>query len=299
MLIVATAVSGTLYLLVEIFALILVFAVLRNRSIQAGTAAALPGFTAHDSAGTCWYVGDVAGRPVAVGSVVVQVNKRIGRHGRRVQRRTRLVTPLATLEGGTLYCPAGSTEPSVEEGRARARRLHPRCVAPAQPGLQCHRTARLGHLPRHGRPQVGHRVPANGDDLTFHPLLHLGTALQTTANAREGTLEVDRTTGWHALLIGIAQGIAILPAISLSGMTIVTSILLGLRRDLAGRFSFVIRVTAILGPVLLKAHTAQMDPAVVSAPALIEGVGSRRPRSLMALRTRPWGGVFHLDPLLA
>lgn len=121
MLILIGSIVGTLCLLVAVFVPIVVFAVYRNRRIQAATAAALPGFTAVDAAGTRWYVGEVGGRPVAVGSVVVQVNKRIGRHGRRVQRRTRLVTPLATLKGGTLYCPAGYTEPSVEEGTAQAR----------------------------------------------------------------------------------------------------------------------------------------------------------------------------------
>lgn len=90
-------------------------------------------------------------------------------------------------------------------------------------------------------------------------------ALQTTARAREGTLDVDGMTWWHSVLIGVAQGIAILPAVSRSGATIVCAILLGMRRDLAGRFSFVISVPAILGAVLLKARKVHIDAAVLPA----------------------------------
>ena len=51
----------------------------------------------------------------------------------------------------------------------------------------------------------------------------------------------------EAVAIGIAQGIAIVPAISRSGFTVAASLLFGLRRDVAGRFSFVISVPAIAG----------------------------------------------------
>ncbi|MEN0004030.1 MAG: undecaprenyl-diphosphate phosphatase [Bacteroidota bacterium] len=51
----------------------------------------------------------------------------------------------------------------------------------------------------------------------------------------------------NALLIGIAQAIAILPGISRSGATISTSVLLGVDRDRAARFSFLMVVPLILG----------------------------------------------------
>jgi undecaprenyl-diphosphatase len=54
-----------------------------------------------------------------------------------------------------------------------------------------------------------------------------------------------------ALLIGIAQGIAITPGISRSGTTIAVALLLGLDRDLAARFSFLLSIPAILGAVVL------------------------------------------------
>ena len=50
-----------------------------------------------------------------------------------------------------------------------------------------------------------------------------------------------------AFIIGIAQAIAILPGISRSGATISTSVLLGIDRTKAARFSFLMVVPLILG----------------------------------------------------
>ena len=50
-----------------------------------------------------------------------------------------------------------------------------------------------------------------------------------------------------SILIGIAQAIAILPGISRSGATICTSVLLGVDREKAARFSFLMVVPLILG----------------------------------------------------
>ncbi|MDG1473350.1 MAG: undecaprenyl-diphosphate phosphatase, partial [Porticoccaceae bacterium] len=53
----------------------------------------------------------------------------------------------------------------------------------------------------------------------------------------------------HSILIGIAQAIAILPGISRSGATISTSVLLGIDRNKAASFSFLMAVPIILGKV--------------------------------------------------
>ncbi|MBT3257965.1 MAG: undecaprenyl-diphosphate phosphatase [Deltaproteobacteria bacterium] len=55
-----------------------------------------------------------------------------------------------------------------------------------------------------------------------------------------------------ALAIGTAQGLAIMPGISRSGSTIVCALLLGLNRELAGRFSFLLSIPAIIGAVVLQ-----------------------------------------------
>lgn len=53
----------------------------------------------------------------------------------------------------------------------------------------------------------------------------------------------------NALIIGIAQAIAILPGISRSGATISSSVLLGIDRTRAARFSFLMVVPLIFGKV--------------------------------------------------
>ena len=59
-------------------------------------------------------------------------------------------------------------------------------------------------------------------------------------------------TGWKALVIGVAQAFAILPGISRSGSTIFTGMLLGVQRETAARFSFIMSIPAILGAAVLK-----------------------------------------------
>ncbi len=51
----------------------------------------------------------------------------------------------------------------------------------------------------------------------------------------------------NSIIIGISQAIAILPGISRSGATISTSVLLGIDREKAARFSFLMVVPLILG----------------------------------------------------
>jgi undecaprenyl-diphosphatase len=62
--------------------------------------------------------------------------------------------------------------------------------------------------------------------------------------------ETDRkVTVFNAAIIGIAQAIAILPGISRSGATISTSVLLGIDKTEAARFSFLMVVPLILGKI--------------------------------------------------
>ena len=55
-----------------------------------------------------------------------------------------------------------------------------------------------------------------------------------------------------ALVVGVAQGIAVLPGISRSGTTIAVAMLLGMRGEAAFRFSFLLSLPAVLGAVVLE-----------------------------------------------
>lgn len=54
----------------------------------------------------------------------------------------------------------------------------------------------------------------------------------------------------RALLIGMAQGIAIIPGISRSGITITAGLLLGLGVNLSPKFSFLLSIPAVAGAIL-------------------------------------------------
>jgi undecaprenyl-diphosphatase len=56
-----------------------------------------------------------------------------------------------------------------------------------------------------------------------------------------------------ALVIGVAQGIAIAPAISRSAMTIAAALWCGMKQDAAAKFSFYLAIVAILGAAVLEA----------------------------------------------
>lgn len=82
-------------------------------------------------------------------------------------------------------------------------------------------------------------------------------------------------SGLEALLIGIAQAIAILPGISRSGATISTSVLLGIDREKAAKFSFLMVLPIILGKALLDTKDIVSGEALgaeVSTMALIMGL---------------------------
>jgi undecaprenyl-diphosphatase len=75
-----------------------------------------------------------------------------------------------------------------------------------------------------------------------------------------------------ALLVGLAQALALMPGVSRSGITITAGRFLGLTREAAARFSFLLLVPIVLGAVLLKGWTdvVQSDlPAGWAGPFLV------------------------------
>jgi undecaprenyl-diphosphatase len=68
-----------------------------------------------------------------------------------------------------------------------------------------------------------------------------------------------KVTFLNAFIIGISQAIAILPGISRSGATISTSVLLGIDKSKAARFSFLMVVPLILGKIAKDIIGGQID----------------------------------------
>ena len=105
-----------------------------------------------------------------------------------------------------------------------------------------------------------------------------------------------RLQAWHSPLIGIAQGLAIIPGISRSGSTISISLLLGLSPQAAAQYSFLLSIPAILGAVILKLKDVgeiTIAPTVIVAGTLTSSVvGYIALRFLLAILNRGKFSVF-------
>ncbi len=64
-----------------------------------------------------------------------------------------------------------------------------------------------------------------------------------------------------AIIVGFAQAIAVLPGISRSGATISTALILGVKRDHAARFSFLMVLLPIIGASILQLKDYVESPA--------------------------------------
>ena len=63
---------------------------------------------------------------------------------------------------------------------------------------------------------------------------------------------VDKMTLKCAIVIGLAQCLALMPGVSRSGITITAALLLGFHRESAARFSFLISLPIVAGAAILK-----------------------------------------------
>jgi undecaprenyl-diphosphatase len=83
-------------------------------------------------------------------------------------------------------------------------------------------------------------------------LLITGLVLYLTRWTKREGRKIEKM-GWvDSILIGIAQGLAIIPGISRSGATISTGLFCGLDRELSAKFSFLLSIPAILGATFLE-----------------------------------------------
>jgi len=75
-----------------------------------------------------------------------------------------------------------------------------------------------------------------------------GLVLFISKRAKENKSAVDLKT---AFIIGIAQALALTPGISRSGFTVAAALLLGLNREKAFEFSFILAIPALLGAFII------------------------------------------------
>lgn len=75
-------------------------------------------------------------------------------------------------------------------------------------------------------------------------LIICGVILYSVKFSREGYGEINIK---KALIIGLAQGIAVIPGLSRSGLTLAAALIMGVKREEAFRFSFLLSIPTIIG----------------------------------------------------
>ncbi len=98
------------------------------------------------------------------------------------------------------------------------------------------------------------------DDFLFTCVLVSGIGFLITAtllqfslkNKDENTTPLEKMTWKQALIIGIAQGIAVLPGISRSGSTISAALKVGINKMDCAKFSFYLAIPVIAGATFLE-----------------------------------------------
>ena len=96
-------------------------------------------------------------------------------------------------------------------------------------------------------------------------LIITGIILYYSERHSSGNITEKDMSFKQAITIGICQGIAVLPGISRSGATIASGLCLGLNREYAARYSFLLSVPAVVGAAVFKVK----DMATIDATTTV------------------------------
>ena len=115
---------------------------------------------------------------------------------------------------------------------------------------------------------------AEDSDIIVEGLCFLFTAtmLFLAAKCVKGRKGPREMTVVDALIIGVFQGLAILPGVSRSGSTISSGLLLGYSKDYMVTYSFILSIPAILGACVLDIPEIIAAGMVYSWPVIIAGL---------------------------
>ena len=91
-------------------------------------------------------------------------------------------------------------------------------------------------------------------------------------------------TYWQALVVGMAQALAVIPGLSRSGTTISTGLICGVRRDVMAQFSFLMVLIPILGESFLELVGGEFSSSSVGALPLFLGFVSAFVSGLFACK---------------
>ena len=101
-----------------------------------------------------------------------------------------------------------------------------------------------------------------------------GTILYLSQRMPSGNINYNNITKKEALFMGLGQACAILPGLSRSGTTIAAGLTIGLDKEFAAKFSFILSIPAILGAFLLQAKDIGSAMDVNFLPVILGFIAS-------------------------
>jgi undecaprenyl-diphosphatase len=100
-------------------------------------------------------------------------------------------------------------------------------------------------------------------------LILMGIFLYWADRRSAKKIEVNHITFGSSIFIGISQALAIIPGVSRSGVTMTTGLLMGVTREGAARFSFLLSTPIIFGAAMVKLPGVISNSSVITANFMI------------------------------
>jgi undecaprenyl-diphosphatase len=100
-------------------------------------------------------------------------------------------------------------------------------------------------------------------------LILMGIFLYWADRRSAKKIEMNNITFGTSILIGISQVLAIVPGVSRSGITMTTGLLMGINREGAARFSFLLSTPIIFGAAMVKLPTVISNSSVITGNFMI------------------------------
>lgn len=82
-------------------------------------------------------------------------------------------------------------------------------------------------------------------------------------------IEMNKITFRTSIMIGLSQALAIIPGVSRSGITMTMGLLMGLSREAAARFTFLLSTPIIFGAALVKLPYIAANPSLITTNFMI------------------------------
>ena len=147
----------------------------------------------------------------------------------------------------------GLTKPKEREGK-----LFWYLVLATIPG------AAIGYLLEH-KAETVFRNPL----LIAFMLIMLGGILYLVDRKSKKQVDMEHISLKTSFLIGLSQALSIIPGVSRSGITMTTALALGMTREGAARFSFLLSAPVIFGAAAIKIPKIIANPSMINVPFIM------------------------------